>query len=185
MSKCWALALTIRGRPSGLRLPVWVDGKARVLIDMGPGSALNFEESGADFKDLIAVVFSQLHVGHSADLPAFLHGAAVLRRKEDLPIFGPSDGEKTSDSKPGLVGSSGPTVLPPPRRFLLTLLPRRLRGARRSRQRGRKPGGAFAAWHCPFCHRQITTRARASPGAWTWARSALPLPGIRETGAKR
>ncbi|MEC8717683.1 MAG: hypothetical protein VXX81_07620, partial [Pseudomonadota bacterium] len=74
---------------------VWVDGKARVLIDMGPGSALRFEESGADFKDLIAVVFSQLHVGHSADLPAFLHGAAVLRRKEDLPIFGPSDGEKT------------------------------------------------------------------------------------------
>jgi hypothetical protein len=74
---------------------VWVDGKARVLIDMGPGSALRFEESGADFKDLIAVAFSQLHVEHSADLPAFLQGAALLRRKEDLPIFGPSDGEKT------------------------------------------------------------------------------------------
>ena len=39
---------------------VWVDGKARVLIDMGTGSALRFEESGADFKDLYAVGLSQL-----------------------------------------------------------------------------------------------------------------------------
>jgi ribonuclease BN (tRNA processing enzyme) len=74
---------------------VWVDGKARVLIDMGTGSALRFEESGADFKDLYAVGLSQLHVEHSADLPAFLQGAANIRRKEDLPLFGPAPGEKT------------------------------------------------------------------------------------------
>ena len=38
---------------------VWLNGKARLLVDAGGGSALNFGKSGADFKDLDAIVFSR------------------------------------------------------------------------------------------------------------------------------
>lgn len=73
---------------------VWVDGKARVLIDAGPGTALRFEESGADFSDLHAIVFSQVSAQHSTDLPALVLGATHAGRSEDLPIIGPAGNDR-------------------------------------------------------------------------------------------
>jgi ribonuclease BN (tRNA processing enzyme) len=69
---------------------VWLDGKARLLVDTGGGSALNFGKSGADFKDLDAIVFSHFHVDHSADLPVFVKASYFGERTRDLPVFGPS-----------------------------------------------------------------------------------------------
>ena len=77
---------------------VWVDGRARVLIDTGPGTALNFEQSGADFKDLVAVAYTHLHPDHSSDLPAFVQGSEDVGRTEDLPLYGPAG----NDLVPGL-----------------------------------------------------------------------------------
>ena len=54
------------GRASASYL-VWVDGKARVLVDAGDGSALRFGESGPRVTDIDAVLFSHLHSDHSAD----------------------------------------------------------------------------------------------------------------------
>ena len=68
---------------------VWLDGKARVLIDMGPGSGLNFERSGAVIADLDAVLFSHLHVDHSADFPALVKASFFSSRQRDLHVFGP------------------------------------------------------------------------------------------------
>ncbi|MCA1790916.1 MAG: MBL fold metallo-hydrolase, partial [Thioalkalivibrio sp.] len=76
---------------------VWVDGKARVLVDAGPGSALRFEESGADFTDLYAIVLTHMHVDHSADIPAFIKGSYFAQRSDDLPIYGPTG----NDTIPG------------------------------------------------------------------------------------
>lgn len=76
---------------------VWVDGRARVMVDAGPGSAVRFEEAGADFEDLIAIVFTHLHVDHSADLPALIKGSYFAQREEDLPIYGPTG----NDTIPG------------------------------------------------------------------------------------
>ena len=78
---------------------VWVDGKARILIDAGPGTALRFQESGADFRDLQAMVFTQVHPQHIADLPAFVLASITAGRTEPLPIFGPGG----SDPQPGLL----------------------------------------------------------------------------------
>jgi len=73
---------------------VWRDGRARVLIDMGPGSMLRFEESGARVEDLEVILLTHLHVDHSADLPALVKGAFFTERNRDLPVYGPSGNER-------------------------------------------------------------------------------------------
>ena len=66
---------------------IWQDGKARILIDAGGGSALRFGQSGANVKDLCAVVFTHLHVDHSSDFPALIKASFFEDRNDDLPIF--------------------------------------------------------------------------------------------------
>ena len=68
---------------------LWVDGKARVLIDAGGGSALRFAESGARLRDLDALLFTSLYADHSSDLPALVQAASFEERTVNLPIFGP------------------------------------------------------------------------------------------------
>lgn len=79
----------IRGRASSAYL-VWQDGKARVLVDLGAGSMLRFQQSGARIEDLEVVLLSHLHVDHSADIPALVKAAYFSDRTRDLPIHGPS-----------------------------------------------------------------------------------------------
>lgn len=69
---------------------VWQDGHARVLVDMGPGSMLRYEDSGARIEDLEVVLLSHLHVDHSADLPALIKASYFTQRSNDLPVYGPS-----------------------------------------------------------------------------------------------
>ncbi len=72
---------------------IWQNGKARVLIDIGGGSALRFEQSGARIEDLVAIVFTHLHVDHSADFPALIKASYFSPRTIQLPVFGPSANE--------------------------------------------------------------------------------------------
>lgn len=76
---------------------VWVDGKARVLVDAGGGSALRFGESGAAFADLDVILFTHLHADHTADLPALVNSSWFDSRKRPLPLFGP-DGNRVMPS---------------------------------------------------------------------------------------
>lgn len=69
---------------------IWRDGHARVLVDLGPGSLLNFERSGARVEDLDLVLLSHLHVDHSGDLPALVKAAYFTDRDRDLPVYGPT-----------------------------------------------------------------------------------------------
>ena len=68
---------------------VWLNGKARLLLDAGGGSAINFGKSGASFSDLDAIVFTHFHVDHSADLPVLVKASYFGERTRDLPVFGP------------------------------------------------------------------------------------------------
>src|SRR5215831_15073992 len=70
---------------------LWMDGKARMLVDMGGGAYLRFGQSGAKLSDLALVAISHLHPDHVSDLPAFLW-LSHFQRKEPLPIVGPSAG---------------------------------------------------------------------------------------------
>jgi ribonuclease BN (tRNA processing enzyme) len=72
---------------------VWQDGQARVLIDAGGGSALRFGESGAKMSQLDVMLFTHLHVDHSADFPSLMFSSWFEERNRPLPIYGP-DGNK-------------------------------------------------------------------------------------------
>ena len=68
---------------------IWLDDKARVMVDAGGGSSLNFEKAGARIEDLDAVLFTHLHVDHSADWPVYVKAAFFTDRNRDLPVYGP------------------------------------------------------------------------------------------------
>jgi len=78
---------------------LWVDGKARVLIDAGGGSFLRFGEAGARFADLDFVGLSHFHTDHSADFPALLKSGNFSGRTRALAVAGPSGNSRF----PGLI----------------------------------------------------------------------------------
>jgi len=81
---------------------VWLNGKARLLVDAGGGSALNFGRSGAAFEDLDAIVFTHFHVDHSADLPVLVKASWFGNRTRSLPLYGPT-GNRLMPSMRGFV----------------------------------------------------------------------------------
>lgn len=68
---------------------VWIDHKARLLVDFGSGAALNYEKSGARSNDLDAILFSHFHVDHTADFPALIKGLPFAGYNKELHVFGP------------------------------------------------------------------------------------------------
>jgi ribonuclease BN (tRNA processing enzyme) len=72
---------------------VWQDGRPRVLIDSGGGSALRFGQSGAHVAQLDAIVFTHLHIDHSADFPALIKSSYFEERQLPLPVYGPVGNE--------------------------------------------------------------------------------------------
>jgi ribonuclease BN (tRNA processing enzyme) len=72
---------------------VWIEGRPRLLVDIGGGAALRFGESGATVSDLDVILFTHLHADHTADLPALIKSSFFEDRTRPLPIYGP-DGNK-------------------------------------------------------------------------------------------
>jgi ribonuclease BN (tRNA processing enzyme) len=68
---------------------IWEDGRARLIIDAGGGSALRFGESGAKMSQVDAFLFSHFHVDHSSDFPALIFSSWFGDRRRPLPVFGP------------------------------------------------------------------------------------------------
>ena len=68
---------------------VWEEGRARILVDAGGGSALRFGESGARMSQLDALLFSHFHVDHSGDFAALIKSSWFEDRARPLPIYGP------------------------------------------------------------------------------------------------
>lgn len=69
---------------------VWLGGKSRVLVDAGAGAALRFAEAGASAGDLDVVLFTHLHVDHTADFPTIVAAARRAQRLRPLPVYGPA-----------------------------------------------------------------------------------------------
>ena len=64
------------------------------MIDAGGGAGLRFGESGAAFKDLYAILFTHIHVDHTAALPALIKSAFFEAREMDLIIQGPAGNDR-------------------------------------------------------------------------------------------
>ena len=68
---------------------LWIDGRSRMLVDMGGGAFLRFGQAEAKLTDLSLAAMSHFHPDHVADLPA-LFWLSNRVRKEPLPLIGPS-----------------------------------------------------------------------------------------------
>lgn len=79
----------MHGKRASSSYLIWHDGKARVLIDSGGGSALRFGEAGARMADLDLVLFTHFHADHSADFPALIKSSYFENRAQPLPVYGP------------------------------------------------------------------------------------------------
>lgn len=77
------------GRASSSYL-IWHDGRARILVDMGGGSAFRFEQSGASLNDLDLILLTHMHTDHSADLPLLIKASYFSNRERNLQLYGPS-----------------------------------------------------------------------------------------------
>jgi len=74
---------------------LWIDGKARVLVDIGGGALLRFSDSGAEIADLDAILFTQLQADHSAGLPGLIDASRFAHRTASLPLYGPGASRTT------------------------------------------------------------------------------------------
>lgn len=72
---------------------LWIDNEAKLLVDMGSGSMLRFEESGAKLETLEATVLTHLHIDHSVDLPSFVKAGFFSSRSKPLEIIAPDGNE--------------------------------------------------------------------------------------------
>ena len=77
----------IDGRASTSYL-LWVDNQAKLIVDMGSGSMLRFEESGAKLESLQAVVLTHMHIDHSVDLASYVKAGYFSSRHTSLDIIG-------------------------------------------------------------------------------------------------
>ena len=62
---------TTSGRASAGYI-VFVDGKAKIIMDCGGGTYLRVGQSGASIKDVDTFLISHLHIDHMGDLPAIV-----------------------------------------------------------------------------------------------------------------
>ena len=69
---------------------IWQNGRARVVLDAGGGSALRFGESGAQMSQVDVFLFSHFHVDHSSDFPGLVFSSWFEDRNRPLPVYGPS-----------------------------------------------------------------------------------------------
>lgn len=72
---------------------IWLNGKARVLVNAGADSASSFTATGAHVADLDVVLFTQLDVANTGDLPWLIQLSLPEKRSRPLPIYGPDRGK--------------------------------------------------------------------------------------------
>jgi ribonuclease BN (tRNA processing enzyme) len=89
---------------------LWIDGRARMLLDAGGGTYLRFGQSRAKLSDLALVGISHLHPDHVSDLPALLW-TSRQQRTQPLPIVGPSGNNSAGSPTGNDVAPDFPTFL--------------------------------------------------------------------------
>lgn len=92
---------------------IWYKNRARVLIDAGAGSSVEYGKSGAKFEDLQGILLTHLHVDHSADLASYIKGSYFTSRSVDIGLYGPEANNlmpSTSDYLQRLLGDKGAFV---------------------------------------------------------------------------
>lgn len=74
---------------------VFLDNKARLIVDPASGASSLFDRSGGRMTDVDAIVLSHNGPERAVDLPAFLVGTRMAERNRLLPIIGPTGAPAT------------------------------------------------------------------------------------------
>lgn len=69
---------------------IWINGKARILVDAGGGAFLRYGDSGAKFQDLDLIALTHFHTDHSADFITLLKSGYFTSRTRTLIVSGPN-----------------------------------------------------------------------------------------------
>ena len=95
-----------RSPPSYL---VWINENARLMVNVGSAAALRFDEAGAAFADLDAMVFTQLTPRATADFASLIEGSEDAGRERLLPVFGPAtpEGDSATAFVERMIGANG------------------------------------------------------------------------------
>jgi ribonuclease BN (tRNA processing enzyme) len=83
------------------------NGRAVVMVDAGSGSKFRFGQSGADFNTIQVILFTHLHVDHSADFSGYIKSAFFSDRDQTLFVYGPEGNQflpSTQDFVQALIG---------------------------------------------------------------------------------
>jgi len=80
------------GSRAGTSYAVWIDGRAQLLVDAGPGSFIRFGEAGLKVADLKAIALSHFHADHSAGLAGILNSGSFEASADPLLFIGPVAG---------------------------------------------------------------------------------------------
>jgi ribonuclease BN (tRNA processing enzyme) len=84
---------------------VWIDGKARVMVDAGGGTFKTFHEAGARIEDLDLLAMSHFHPDHATEIPALL-----WIKDTDMILSGPTGSDmypSADEYVNGLFGTEG------------------------------------------------------------------------------
>lgn len=72
---------------------VFVEGVARVLVDVGPGAFVRLGEMRVDFKALDTLLLTHLHIDHTGDVPGFVKSRDLtFDEPMTFRFFGPRGG---------------------------------------------------------------------------------------------
>lgn len=87
---------------------VFLDNRARLLVDPASGASSLFSQAGGRVNDLDAIALSTARAERMMDLPAFLIGARAAERNRLLPILGPDGGAGQPDTVTAIERLIGP-----------------------------------------------------------------------------
>ena len=72
---------------------VLVGGRARILVDVGPGAFVRLGELGIEFKDLDTLLLTHLHIDHTGDVPGLVKSRDLtFDEPMTFRFFGPAGG---------------------------------------------------------------------------------------------
>jgi ribonuclease BN (tRNA processing enzyme) len=76
---------------------IWIDGKSKILVDLGSGSLLRFNEVGGNIEDLDVVLLTHYHTDHSVDLSEFVKSLYFHNIKNKITLIAPDGNEYFPD----------------------------------------------------------------------------------------
>lgn len=72
---------------------VFIDGAARVIVDVGPGAFVRLGQMNVDFGALDIMLLTHLHINHAGDVPGFVKSRDLsFNQPLTFRIFGPEAG---------------------------------------------------------------------------------------------